>query len=66
MFPNVKAEMARRDITIGTLSEKTGIRYQTLADKLRGDSPLSWNEAKKIKESLETDLSLEVLFEEVP
>lgn len=67
MYPNVRAEMGRRNLTALVLSELTGIRYQTLTAKLKGDSELTIAEARKIKTALETDLPLEVLFaEEVP
>lgn len=62
MFPNLKAEMARRDISTQELSNRTNIPYATLAPKLRGDKPLKFSEAEKIKEALGTALSLDVLF----
>jgi len=66
MYPNVRAEMGRKGLTILALAKETGIRYQTLAEKLKGKSDLTLAEAKNIKRALETDLSLEELFEEVP
>ena len=65
MFPNVEAEIARKRLTKLMLSEKTGIRYQTLTAKLSGDSPVTIRDAKAIKAALETDLPIEILFEEV-
>lgn len=62
MYNNVKAELARKNMTIVDLSNKTGIRYQTLADKIRGDSILTVDEAMKIKEALDVDMPLEELF----
>lgn len=62
MFPEVRVEMARKKLTALDLSNKTGIRYQTLTAKLRGESELTFNEAVTIKAGLETDLPLEVLF----
>lgn len=62
MYNNVKAELARKNMTIVDLSNKTGIRYQTLADKIRGDSILTVEEALKIKEALGVDMTLEELF----
>lgn len=67
MFPNVRAEMGRKNLTILALSNKTGIRYQTLTEKLKGKSDITIAEARKIKDALDTDLPLEELFvEEVP
>lgn len=62
MYANVKAELARKNMTIVDLSAKTGIRYQTLADKIRGDSILTVDEAMKIKEALGVDMPIEELF----
>lgn len=64
MYPNVRAEMARKNLTILALSEKTGIRYQTLTAKLKGDSELTLSDCRKIKSALETELPLEMLFDE--
>ena len=36
MFPNLNAEMARKNMTIKALSELTGINYETLKNKCSG------------------------------
>lgn len=64
MYANVKAEMARKNMTIVDLSKVTGIRYQSLADKIRGDTILTVAEALKIKQALDVDMSIEELFSE--
>ena len=63
MYSNVKAELARRNMSVVDLSNKTGIRYQTLVDKINGKYPLTFDEAKTIKSALEVDIPLEDLFE---
>lgn len=63
MYSNVKAELARRSMSVVDLSNKTGIRYQTLVDKINGKYPLTLDEARKIKSALEVDIPLEELFE---
>jgi DNA-binding XRE family transcriptional regulator len=63
MYSNVKAELARRNLTIIDLSNMTGIRYQTLVDKINGKYPMLLDEAKKIKEALGVDIPIEDLFE---
>ena len=62
MFPNVRAEMARRKLTVQGLSERTGIPYSTLAPKLRGDKPIKLDEAERIKAAINTEMPIEVLF----
>ena len=65
MYSNVKAELARRNMTVVDLAALTGIRYQTLNDKLNGKFKLTLDEAKKIKEALGVDIPIEQLFEKV-
>lgn len=65
MYSNVKAELARKNLTVVDLSRMTGIRYQTLADKINGKYPLTLDEAKKIKEALGVDIPIDELFEKV-
>lgn len=63
MYPNVKAELARKGMTIVDLSNATGIRYQTLSEKLRGNYSITVNEAILIKDALKVKTPIEVLFE---
>ena len=63
MYSNVKAELARRNLSVVDLSNMTGIRYQTLAMKLNGKYPLTLDEAKAIITALGVDISIEDLFE---
>lgn len=62
MFENVRIELVRKHMTMLDLSEKTGIRYQTLSEKMRGNSPLLLKEAIAIKKALDVDMPLEELF----
>ena len=62
MYLNVKAELARQNLSVVDLSNKTGIRYQTLVEKLNGKHPMTLDEAKNIKAALGVDLSMEELF----
>lgn len=63
MFPNIKAELARKGMTIVDLSNATGIRYQTLWCKLKGDYQFTVQEAISIKSAIGVDMPLEELFE---
>ena len=63
MYANVKAELARKGLTVVDLSNKTGIRYQNLVDKINGKHPFKLDEARAIKTALAVDISLEDLFE---
>lgn len=62
MYENVRVELARKNMTLVELSVATGIRYQTLSEKLRGNSELTLKEAVSIKAALGVDMPLEELF----
>lgn len=70
MYENVRVELARQNIGLIDLLELVNqildadhqIRYQTLSEKLRGNSPLLLREAIAIKKALGVDMPLEELF----
>lgn len=62
MYNNLKAEMARKNMTVSDVSTKTGIRYQTLAMKIRGESAITIDEAIRIKAALGVSNPIEELF----
>ena len=64
MFPNLRAEMARQDLTQEKLATAIGITMQTLNGKLQGKFKFTLNEAKKIKVALGWQRSIDELFEE--
>lgn len=68
MYPNVRAEYARRNLTLkSTVEELARLGFEmsvpTLSMKLNGKFPFTLDEAKALKEILKTDLPLEELFE---
>lgn len=63
MYKNVKAEMARQEMTIGDLATAIGMDYQALWLRLKGKATISVETAVKIKNALKTDVPIEVLFE---
>lgn len=68
MFPNLRAEMARRKVTNAMLADALGVTPETLLRKLCGKSKIDLDEALSIKRYLadikpfEPDMPLEVLF----
>ena len=64
MYPNLRAEMARYNITIRDLAATLGVTHSTMSNKLSKKGRLTLTEAKKIKKRVRTDLALDVLFEE--
>lgn len=65
MYKNVKAEFARKGLTLELVAKELGITISTLSQKMNGKYPFTLNEAKAIKNVLEVDIPLEILFEEV-
>lgn len=63
MYPNVKAEFARRGLTLQTVADRMGISVSTLSTKMRFGG-FTLKEAKQIKEILEVETPIEELFEE--
>lgn len=67
MYPNLRAELARKNITRGEIAKKClGIRPSTLSLKLAGLSEFYFREAVDIKRYLGVDMPLEELFKQVP
>lgn len=64
MFPNLRAEMARKGITSKRLSIVIGVSPKTLSNKLYGRSEFTLAEMLAIKNRLFPDLSLDYLFEQ--
>ena len=63
MFPNLDAEMARHRITQGTLATVIDVTPGTMSLKLKGKAPITLDEATKIRDTINKELSLEYLFE---
>lgn len=62
MYPNVRAEIARKNLTLTVIAERMGIGVSTLSTKLKNGN-FTVTEAKKLKEIVGTTLTLEELFE---
>ena len=68
MYPNFRAEYGRKKLTLEKLVDelsKRGIEISVshLSQKLTGKCPIRLTEAKALKEILETNLTIEELFE---
>ena len=65
-FKNLRAEMARENVTIGDIAEFLGVRFATVSDKMNGRSPFKFSEATKIRKKFFPKCSLEYLFDDQP
>ena len=63
MLRNLKAEMARNEITAKDIHKVIGKSEKTARAKIEGETPLSLPEAFAIRDQLFPGLSLEYLFE---
>ena len=63
MYPVIKEAMEKKHMSLGDLASATGIRYQTLSQKLLGKNPIFLKDAIAIKKALGVKTPLEVLFE---
>ncbi len=66
MFENLKAEMARKDLTIMDFSkdEELNLSYETLRNKFSGRTEWNKREMWLIKKKYFKDKSIEYLFEQ--
>lgn len=64
MYPNLRAELSRKKITLEKLGKALGLAISTVSQKLNGKYPITLDEAKKIKSLLDVDIPIETLFEE--
>lgn len=63
MYPNLRAEMARKNIKSVVVAETLGISYDTMSNKMNGKSDFTRTEIFKIRDEFFPDLTLEYLFE---
>lgn len=62
MYPNLKAEMARRQVTANQLAQLLEVRPATVSDKMNGRYRFYYEEVLAIKRHFFPDLSIEYLF----
>ena len=65
MFSELRAEMARKKITIKQLADKVGVNRDTMGGKLSGKRPLFLNEAFIINRAFFPDKDVIKLFNEL-
>lgn len=62
MFPNLKAEIARKSLKEKDIAKKIGLSAKTFSNKMRGHSDFTLREMLAIKKYFFPDFSLEYLF----
>ena len=64
MYPEFEGARAKEQKTLKDLANVLGITYNTLSQKLMGKSILTLKECEKLKEAVNSDLPIEILFKE--
>ncbi len=64
-FPFLDEVMQKVQVNRHDLSKKTGIRYNTLGNKLRGSSDFTCSEMFKVKDALESKLGQKLFLEQL-
>lgn len=62
MLSNLKAEMARANVTIAEIATVTGMSYRTISDRIKGKSQFPVQDAIEVKNAFFPGLDLEYLF----
>ena len=63
MFPNLRAEIARKNLTMAEVAKAIGLTATHFSLKMNGKYPFTLDEAFAIKKFLNTKLSIDVLFQ---
>ena len=62
-YPNLRAEIARRGMTVTSFAQKCGIPVATFHDKINDKSSFTLEEARNIRNTLGADMTIDDLFE---
>lgn len=63
MYPNLRAEMARKGIGIKEMSNMIGCTRDTMSSKLSGKTKISYEEASKIERCFFNGKGVKYLFD---
>lgn len=63
MYLRLKFEITRKGYTISQFAEMLNMAEKTLRNKINGVTDFTWSECLMIRKKLNSDLSLEELFE---
>ena len=64
MFPNLRAEIARHNLTMAEVANAIGVSVTHFSLKMNGKYEFTLREAFAIKKFIKTKLTIDVLFQE--
>ena len=59
----LKAELVKHDITVAQIARAIGISEKSMRNKINGDTDFTFPEAQAIRKVMNSDLSLDELFQ---
>lgn len=62
MLSNLKAEMARADVTVAEIAALSGKSWRTISDRIKGKGQFPIQEAIEVKDAFFPGMDLEYLF----
>ena len=62
MYPNLRAELARRNLGLQEIADLLGLTTSSASKKIAGKQTMTLSEAFKIQKWLNTDITLDELF----
>lgn len=62
MYPNLNAEMARKNIVNADLQKLFGLTERTIRNRLAGTAPFTWPEVIKMRDTFFPEHSVEFLM----
>lgn len=63
IYPNLAGEIAKKGITKKSMAEQLGMQYKAFTNRMYGKTPLTFDDAVKIKNMFFPESSIEFLFE---
>lgn len=63
IYPNLAGEIAKKGITKKAMAAQLGMHYKTFTNRMYGKTPLTFDDAIRIKNMFFPDSSVEFLFE---
>ena len=62
MYPNLRFEMIKANISIVSLAGRIGVSEKTLRNKIKGETDFTWKEALTVRRIVNPQMSMEEMF----
>ena len=62
MYPNLRLEMIKANISIVSLAGPIGVSEKTLRNKIKGETDFTWKEALTVRRIVNPQMSMEEMF----